>query len=56
MRCPKEGREGHPAEGEYLFVVMALVRVDAAFGVKSSMEFLAEPVCEACGEEAVVDG
>jgi len=37
-------------------VVVALVRVDAAFEVKSAMEFLAEAVCEACGEEAVTEG
>ena len=54
MRCPNEGREGHPAGGGYLFVVMALVRVGAAFEVKSAMDLHAEAVCEACGEEAAV--
>jgi len=49
---PRAGGGAHPPEGEYLFVVMALVRVDAASEVKSAMEFLAEAVGEACGEAA----
>ena len=52
--APRRGW-GAPPGGGYLFVVVALVRVDAAFEVKSAMEFLAGAVGEACGEEAAVE-
>ena len=55
-RCPAPGVGRTPREGGYLFGVVALVRVGAAFEVRSAVEFRAEAVGEACGEEAVAEG
>jgi len=43
---------GGARPGGYLFGGVALVRGDAAFEGRSAVEFLAEAVGEACGEEA----